>query len=179
MAEVGDGKWLVLVVRVPSAPSRHRVAVWRELRRVGALSLGQGAWAVPDVPGFAGGVARAAELAERGGGEVITLDAAERDGSRLLELFTAEREEEWAEFLADCGKFDAEIDKEIRVGKFTMAELEEEEQSLERLRRWHRDLKARDVFGAPSAGDADAQLAHCADRLAEYTERVFQALHQM
>ncbi|MER6878347.1 Chromate resistance protein ChrB, partial [Amycolatopsis sp. NPDC000673] len=31
---------------MPSGPSRHRVAVWRELRRVGALSLGQGAWAV-------------------------------------------------------------------------------------------------------------------------------------
>jgi hypothetical protein len=29
-------------------------------------------------------------------------------------LFTADREEEWTEFLADCGKFDAEIDKEIR-----------------------------------------------------------------
>ncbi|GAA1018655.1 MULTISPECIES: Chromate resistance protein ChrB [Amycolatopsis] len=176
---MADDKWLVLVVRVPSGPSRHRVAVWRELRRVGALSLGQGAWAVPDVPGFAGGVARVTELAERGEGEVITLDAAERDGSRLVELFTADREEEWTEFLADCGKFDAEIDKEIRIVKFTMAELEEEEQSLERLRRWYRDLKARDVFGAPSAGEAEQRLKHCAERLAEYTERVFEALHQM
>jgi hypothetical protein len=59
------------------------VAVWRELRRIGALSLGQGTWAVP----------------------------------------------------ADCGKFDAAIDKEIRNRKFTMAELEEEEQSLERSAR--------------------------------------------
>lgn len=176
---MAEGKWLVLVVRVPPGPSRHRVAVWRELRRIGALSLGQGAWAVPDVPGFAGGVARVAELAERGEGEVITLDAAERDGSRLVELFTAEREEEWAEFVADCGKFDAEIAKEIRIGKFTMAELEEEEQSLERLRRWHRDLKARDVFGAPSAAEAEQRLKQCAERLADYTEQVFQALHQM
>ena len=30
-----------------------------------------------------------------------------------------------------------------------MAELEEEEHSLDRLRRWHRDITARDVFGAP------------------------------
>jgi hypothetical protein len=150
----------VLVVRVPAEPSRHRVAVWRELRRIGALSLGQGTWAVPDVPGFAAG-------------------RAEQDGARLAELFTADREEELAEFLADCGKFDAEIDKEIRNRKFTMAELEEEEQSLERLRRWHRELKARDVFGAPSAADAEDRLKHCADRLADYTQQVFQALHQM
>jgi hypothetical protein len=174
--------WLVLVVRVPAEPSRHRVAVWRELRRAGALSLGQGTWAVPGVPGFADGVTRVIELAQRGEGEVVVLDAtgrAERDGARLEALFTAERNEEWTEFLADCGKFEAEIDKEIRRRKLTMAELEEEEQSLERLRRWHRDLKARDVFGAPSAAEAEQRLKRCSERLADYTERVFQALHQM
>jgi hypothetical protein len=175
-------RWLVLVVRVPASPSRHRVAVWRELRRVGAVSLGQGAWVVPDVPVFADGVARVVELARRGDGEVLVLDAAgrgERDVARLEELFTGERAEEWAEFLADCGKFDAEIDKEIRAGTFIMAELEEEEQSLERLRRRHRDIEARDVFGAPAAVEAARRLEHCADRLADYTERVLQELHQM
>jgi hypothetical protein len=34
------GRWLVLAVRVPAEPSRHRVAVWRELRRTGAVPLG-------------------------------------------------------------------------------------------------------------------------------------------
>jgi sugar phosphate isomerase/epimerase len=156
--------------------------VWRELRRIGALSLGQGAWVAPDVPVFAAGITRVIELAERGEGEVVVLQAAgrgETDAARLAELFTAERAAEWAEFLADCGKFDAEIDKEVSKGKFTLAELEEEEQSLERLRRWHRDLKARDVFGAPAAIDADQQLNHCTERLEDYTERVFAALHQM
>ena len=67
----------------------------------------------------------------------------------------------------------------MRNEKLTLAELEEEEQSLERLRRWHRDIKARDVFGAPSAAEADQQLKYCAQRLEHYTEQVFQALHQM
>jgi hypothetical protein len=170
------------VVRVPAEPSRHRVAVWRELRRTGAVPLGQGCWAVPDVAAFAGGIARAAELAERGEGEVIVLTAAgrgESDAARLTGLFTEARQAEWAEFTADCGKFDAEIDAEIAKGKFTLAELEEEEQSLERLRRWHRELATRDVFGAPNAAEAGQQLKHCTERLADYTERVFQAVHQM
>jgi hypothetical protein len=172
----------VLLVRLPAQPSRHRVAVWRELRRIGALSLGQGSWAVPDIPGFAEGITRAIELAERGEGDVIALSAIGRgkqDTTRMQELFTADRQEEWTEFLADCGKFDAEIDKELRNQKLTLAELEEEEQSLERLRRWHRDIKARDVFGAPAAAEADRRLKHCAGRLEYYTEQVFQALHQM
>jgi DNA-binding transcriptional regulator PaaX len=177
-----QARWLVLVVRVPAEPSRHRVAVWRELRRVGAVPLGQGCWAVPEVPAVAEKVARTVELVGRGAGEVITLRAVgrgEEDAALLSAWFTAARQAEWAEFIADCGKFDAEIETEIAKGKFTLAELEEEEQSLDRLRRWHRELAARDVFGAPNAAEAGQQLKHCAERLADYTERVFRAVHQM
>jgi len=176
------GRWLVLAVRVPAEPSRHRVAVWRELRRTGAVPLGQGCWAVPDVPAVAGGVARATDLARRGDGEVIVLRAAGRedaDAARLEQLFTEARQAEWAEFVADCGKFSAEIDSEVAKGKFTLAELEEEEQSLERLRRWHRELAARDVFRAPGAAEAAQQLKHCTEKLAGYTDQVFRVLHQM
>jgi Protein ChrB, N-terminal len=174
-------RWTVLIVRLPADPSRHRVAVWRELRRVGALSLGQGVWALPATPAFTAGLDRAVELAERGDGEVVLLDAAGRDeahAARLEGLFTAAREAEWAEFVADCGKYEAELDKEFRTKKFTLAELDEEEQSLERLRRWYREIKLRDLFGAPSAADAEQRLKHCAERLEDYAERVYQAVHQ-
>ncbi|MFD1939658.1 MULTISPECIES: Chromate resistance protein ChrB [Nonomuraea] len=174
-------RWLVLLIKLPADPSRHRVAVWRELRKVGALSLGQGIWAVPDVPVFADGVRRAVELTERAEGQSVALHAFGRsaeDEARFEALFTAARSEDWTEFLADCGKFEAEIAKEIRIGKFTLAELEEEEQSLERLRRWHRDLTARDVFGAPDAAQAAERLKQCTAACEDYAERVFTALHQ-
>jgi hypothetical protein len=174
-------RWLLLVVRLPAEPSRHRVAVWRELRRAGALSLGQGVWAVPQVEVFTQALDRAVALAERGEGEVIVLEAsgrADADAVRLEGLFTEAREAEWAEFLADCAKYEAELDQEIAKAKFTLAELEEEEQSLERLRRWHRDLRGRDLFGAPSAPLAEQRLKHCAERLEDYTDRVFHHLHQ-
>ena len=170
----------MLVIRLPAQPSRHRVAVWRELSRVGALSLGQGVWAVPDVPVFAEGVRRSLELVERAEGNAISLEARGRDqqdAARLQALFTAARSEEWGEFLADCGKFEAEIAREIAKGKFTLAELEEEEQSLERLRRWHRDLTARDVFGAPESAPAGERLRACTTVCEQYAERVFEAVH--
>ncbi|MEU6114300.1 Chromate resistance protein ChrB [Streptomyces sp. NPDC047117] len=173
-------RWLILVIKLPAAPSRHRVAVWRELRKVGALSLGQGVWAVPEVPVFANGVQRALELTSTAGGQGVTLQASGRsdqDAVLFQEMFTAARSADWTEFLADCGKFEAEIAKEIRIAKFTLAELEEEEQSLERLRRWHRDLTARDVFGAPEAAEAGERLKQCAAVCEDYSERVFSALH--
>ena len=180
MNENVQTQWTVLVLRLPARPSRHRVAVWRELRRVGALSLGQGVWAVPDVPVFAEGVERALGLTRDADGEAVVLTASGRDpgdARRFQAMFTAAREEDWTEFLADCGKYAEELDKEIRTAKFTLAELEEEEQSLERLRRWHRDLRAKDVFGAPSAPEAERRLDECARRFEDYGQRVFAALH--
>jgi hypothetical protein len=170
----------VLSVRLPADPSRHRVAVWRELRRVGALSLGQGVWALPTTPAFEQGLARAIELIRRGEGEALLLEARGRDEAealRLQALFTAGREDEWSEFVSECAKFEAELDREFAQEKFTLAELDEEEQSLERLRRWYRELKLRDLFGAPSAGAADEHLKRCQARLEEFSERVYAALH--
>jgi hypothetical protein len=45
----------------------------------------------------------------------------------------------------------------------------------ERLRRWHRQLRLRDVLGAPSAASADPRLNACEAKLEDYTRRVFRA----
>jgi len=173
--------WTILAVRLPTEPSRHRVAVWRELRRAGALSLGQGVWALPATPAFEAGLGRALELAERGKGEVVLLDAHGRDdeqAERLEALFTSAREAEWREFISECEKYQAELDDEIARKKFTLAELDEEEQSLERLRRWYRELKLRDLFGAPSAAAAEQHLKQGQARLDDFAERVYASLHE-
>ena len=173
--------WMVLVVRLPAEPSRHRVAVWRELRRLGALSLGQGVWTLPARPAFSEGVERALKLVERGDGDVVVLDAVghdKTDAARLEAQFTAAREAEWGEFLAECAKYEVELDREFAQGKFTLAELDEEEQSLERLRRWYRELKLRDAFTAPSASEAEQRLKRCSERLEAFAERVYGAVHQ-
>jgi len=169
--------WVLLTYRLPAEPSRHRVAVWRELRRVGAVSLQQAAWAVPARPDFLEAVARAVELIERANGDVLVFDAVPQGevmAARLEALFTAEREEEWHEFLAECTKFDREIDKEIRIKKFTAAELNEEEQNLERLARWFRELRSRDLFGSPSRAEAERRLKECTEHLEEFAEHVYE-----
>jgi hypothetical protein len=143
--------------------------------------VGAGVWAIPDLPGCAEAAERVVGLAKAGGGEVMILDSHGRtaeDSDKLMALFSAARADEWSEFLADCGKFVAEIAKEIAKDKLTMAELEEEEQSLERLRRWHHDLKKRDVFGMTAGDDALLQLRECNDRLDEYADLVYARTQQ-
>jgi hypothetical protein len=149
--------------------------VWRELRRGGAVPIGSGTWLLPSIEPFTSSLERAIELTERGGGSVAVIDAHPRDeaGERALRTaFTAARLDEWTEFDADCGKFEAEIDREFAKQKFTLGELEEEEQSAERLRRWFATLQARDVLQLPEATAAAAHLAAAEERLAEYAAKV-------
>jgi hypothetical protein len=171
--------WLVLLVQVPASPSRHRVAVWRELRKSGAVPIVQGSWAAPDVAESRAAADRAQQLARDGGGEVFVLHVASAtsDVSRLQSLFDDARQEEWTEFVADCGKFTAEIAREIERHKFTFAELEEEEQSLERLRRWYRAIRAKDINAVSGAADAEKELATCVAELDRYAAMVYEELH--
>ncbi len=42
-----ERRWLLLVYRVPSEPSSARSAIWRETKRLGALSLQHGVCLLP------------------------------------------------------------------------------------------------------------------------------------
>ncbi|MDF2444291.1 MAG: hypothetical protein JWR01_2494 [Subtercola sp.] len=94
----------------------------------------------------------------------------------IHDAFKAARVDEWAEFEADCGKFEDEIAREIAKKKFTFGELEEEEQSLERLRRWHQDLMKRDVLELPEASAAERRLRACEVLLDGYAEMVYDVM---
>jgi len=165
--------WRLITYRLPAEPSRHRVAVWRELRRLGAVGLQQGTWVVPDGEPFETGFAQVVEAIKAAGGKpvVLAIAAEEASESQLEALFTALREAEW-------GEFEAELAGEVVKGKLTLAELDEEEQSLDRLRRWYRAIRARDLFGAPSAPLAERRLKECAEALEGFAEQVYQARDQ-
>jgi hypothetical protein len=180
----GDGQdvttgWVVLIPRLPSEPSRHRVAVWRELRRAGAIQLGQGSWALPDAATFADAVDKLIELIGRNDGEVLVLHAVAADqatNDRLRRLYDDARRAEWGEFASECRKCTAELQREIRTEKFTLAELDEEEQNVDRLRRWHRELGVRDLFMAVAADETQRQLERCIAELDRFTALVYKSV---
>jgi DNA gyrase/topoisomerase IV subunit A len=170
--------WIVLVYRVPIEPTRHRVAVWRHLRRVGAVSLQQSVAGLPRSEENLTALEQAAAIVEAAGGEFFLLDAAalgEGTERRLEGLYTESIEAEYREFLAECAKYRAEIKKEIRIKKFTEAELAEEEESFLRLERWAAALAGKDVFGAASHAQAERTLKECSAALDGYAARVFAA----
>lgn len=172
--------WLMLLTRMPTEPARYRMALWRELRRSGGLLLGPSVWAIPDIPVAAEVIQRVSQIVAEAGGTLLTVSASgytTADAQRLEGLYSGAREEEWVEFLADCGKYLAELEKEEAMGKYTLAELEEEEQSLDRLRRWYRELRSRDLLGAAATTLATTQLKICQEHFEQYAEHVYTALN--
>lgn len=160
---------------VPSDTSRHRVAVWRELRRIGAVSPQQAVWVLPDRPQAQRALDRVRHLVAKAGGDIVLLKGEALDDatqSRLEALYVDAREDEYREFLVECDRFLKEIQKEISKGKLTSAELDEEEQSYERLARWHREIQARTLYQTPSAPPAESRLKECEVAIAEYAEQV-------
>jgi Protein ChrB, N-terminal len=175
--EAAGRRWLVLLARLPAEPARHRMALWRELRRSGAVPLGQATWAVPDLPAVRPLLDRLAGLVEAAAGSLLVLAASgygERDAARLDQLYAEARELERSEFHADCDKYLAELEREERIGTYTLAELEE--QSLDRLRRWFRELRSRDLLGVPASIDSTTDLKLCEERFEIYAEHVYAAL---
>lgn len=172
--------WRVVTYRLTADASRHRVAIWRELRKAGAVSLQQATWALPGGPGFDERVERARRLVERADGQLFVFDVvpSEETAALLERLFIEDREAEWSEFLRECDKFEAEVRNEIEIQKLTLPELEEEEHSYDRLRRWFRELRARDLFRAPSAEMAERRLRDCGETVQDFAERVYAAREQ-
>jgi hypothetical protein len=173
--------WIVLIYRLPSNDSRARVAVWREMRRSGALHVQQSVVAVPDSEPFTPDVERLRAVLRDVGGELTVLRSEALDGgddARLLAAWNEARDAEYRELAGECAKFLAEIDHEFEIEKFTDAELDEEEAELDKLQRWHERIDRRDVHGAPGGAAAVSALREAEQALARYSAAVFERTGQ-
>jgi hypothetical protein len=166
--------------RLPAERSSARVAVWREVRRSGALQLQQSVIAFPDLEPFQRAVARIRAAVDEVGGSVVAVRAEPLDAgdqTRLRSAWNEARAEEYGELVSECGKLVEEIDREFSIHKFTLAELDEEEAELDKLTRWHERIRTRDVCGCEQAEEAREALGRATDALARYTAAVFDRTH--
>ncbi len=172
-AEVG-GAWHLVIHRAPREPSTERVAAWRRLKRLGALYIGPSTCLLPAAlePG-----AELEELSARlgaAGGRLLRLEVAaftEAAERVVRECYNAERDAEYAELLERADALLAELEREGGRGKFTFAEVEENEADLAKLRRWLEGVRRRDLFHASGLEPVERRIAGAASELARFAER--------
>ncbi|WP_037362222.1 Chromate resistance protein ChrB [Nakamurella lactea] len=173
-----DRRWLLLTYRVPSKSSRARVAVWRDLRRLGALYLQQAVCVLPDVDDVRESLsAIRAKIAELDGTSffAVLTDLEPSERQQLVDGFIAGSEKDYAEIVEECEtKFFKEIEFERFRQNYTFEETEEIGQDLEKLRRWLAKVIARDWMSAPGRALAEAKVAECAVLLEDFENDVYQ-----
>jgi hypothetical protein len=167
----------VLIYRVPTEPASKRVAVWRDLKRLGALYLQQCACIFPDIPGVTEEVNQVAAKIPALGGETFLLDVPKlqpEDEARIIEAFRSQRTNEYAEIIEECEtKFVKEIEFEHFRQNYTFEEAEEIEQDLEKIRRWFERVRDRDWFKAERRDEVETWLGKCQGLLARFEEEVY------
>lgn len=175
MARGGRARWLVLIYRIPSEPSRLRATVWRRLRSLGAVYLQNSVAALP--AGAAGERAMRKlrhEITEMGGTAVLMHSEALAGETEVVAAFQAARDDEYDEIVDRCQDFLAQVEKEHVARHFSFAELEENEVDLIKLQSWFDKVRGRDAFGAPGRADAERALGECALALEGYASRVYE-----
>lgn len=174
-------KWIAINYTLPREPSRARVSIWRKLKKIGAVSIQQSMWILSLSDENRSLLNEIKTEVSQNNGEAFVMSlSVDEDGEKIIiEKFNAARDEEYGELLEQCEEFFKEIEKEIARENFSFAEIEENEEELNKLKQWYEKITARDSFGALLQEKAQIMLSKCAvvlegfcDKVYEFNERV-------
>jgi hypothetical protein len=173
-----NGPWLMLIYRVPTDSSKARVAVWRELKRLGALYVQQAVCVLPDQADLRASLGKVRSRIDELGGFNIFLTLADVDDdvrARFVDGFLAQSAKDYEEIIEECEtKFFKEIEFERLRGNYTFEEAEEIRQDLEKLRRWLARVIARDWMSADGRQLAEQRVGECEQLLELFEADVYE-----
>jgi hypothetical protein len=173
-AQLAPGRWLLLIYRIPSEPSRLRATVWRRIKSLGAIYVQSSAAALPASTSAERALRKLrSEILDMAGTAMLLSCQVLAGESDIRAQFQHARDDEYEEIVDKCEDFIAGIDKEYRETHFSYAELEENEVDLVKLRTWLQRVQERDVFGAAGLQAAVSALADCEEKLEAYAARVY------
>ena len=139
--------WLLLLYSLPTNRNTERVAVWRRLKKIGAVQIKTSTYLLPDEPAQYEQFQWLGQQVRDYGGDSTLVRAQEIEGltrEKVISLFNAARDKEYADlrkalqgFISRRRKSDAE---------FAAAE-------LERLTKQFRELRQIDFFDSPRGHD--------------------------
>ncbi|MGH3148067.1 MAG: Chromate resistance protein ChrB, partial [Rubrobacter sp.] len=160
--EARGGRWLILIYHLPREPSRHRVAVWRRLKALGALYLQDGVVTLPEDAVTREQLEWLQLRVREAGGDATLWEAMPNtvaEGRALVEEFRAAREAAYTD-LIDAA---ARLRLKAESGADRPALLEE----LADLERDFRAERRRDYFKSPLRKTADRAIREARRALKE------------
>jgi hypothetical protein len=107
-------RWLTLLISLPASPTRHRVAAWRKLRRMGAVNLRGAAWILPETAETTELFQWLAQEIRSVEGEALLLHVDRVEpvtDDQLKRLFDQARASEYQPILRGCREVAAQLDR--------------------------------------------------------------------
>ncbi|MCL5057426.1 MAG: chromate resistance protein ChrB [Actinobacteria bacterium] len=169
-------KWLVINYNLPTEPSRLRVAAWRRLKKLGAVNIQQSMWVLPHNDHNYSALHTISQEIESNNGEALLMQCVffdQKHEQKVISYFNNVRDEEYKELIDKCEDYFKELEKEIAIEKFTFAELEEEEEELNKLLSWYAKIETRDMFYSSQRDCAKEKLDQAKKAFANYSDMVF------
>jgi hypothetical protein len=166
-----DTPWLLLIYTVPTEPSRKRAAIWRDIKRIGAVYLRDGVCALPERLETTLAMRAIAARVDEFQGEATLVEAARLDparAARIIDQSRTARAAEYADIAREAEQFLAHLVREVEHRDFTVGELEELEADLSKLKRWTEQVQARDHFGVGPDARLSELLEQCEGALGTY-----------
>jgi hypothetical protein len=171
-------RFLQLVYRMPSKPTAGRVAVWRSLKKAGAVYLQDSVCVVPDTGPMRAELEPVLARIDESEGSYHLLPLLELPGeeeAKLVQLFVDQTAKHYAEIVENCEvDFVKEIEFENFRENYTYEEAEEIRMEFEKICTWFARVQERDWFGAPNEAEAREWLQRCESLLDDFEAKVFE-----
>jgi hypothetical protein len=170
--------FLQIVYRMPAKPTAGRVAVWRSLKKAGAVYLQDSVCVVPDTEALRAELEPVLARIDESEGSYHLLplaDLPEEEEAKLVRLFVDQTAKHYAEIVENCEvNFVKEIEFENFRQNYTYEEAEEIRMEFEKICTWFDRVRERDWFGAPNEEEARGWLRRCEQLLEEFEAKVFE-----
>ncbi len=159
--------WIAFSYSLPSqSRSTPRVAVWRRLRSLGAISPNGGVYVLPGRDDCLEAFQWLAQEVEQVKGEALLMRVERFEGlkdAQLVELFQRARKRDYEELDAQAAQLEKSIHKARRPQDLARAR-----DILAKLRRWRAEVARVDFFDSPQSAQVVSRLARIAQRLSSH-----------
>jgi hypothetical protein len=141
------GSWLLLLFTLPTNRNTERVAVWRRLKKMGAVQIKTSTYLLPDEAAQYEQFQWLAQQIRDYGGDSTLVRAKEIEGltkENVIAMFNDARAKDYAELRRSLQSF---------IARRKRMDAEEAAAGLERLTRQFREIRAVDFFDSPRGHD--------------------------
>jgi len=145
--------WLLLLLRLPATHKAERVAIWRKVKKSGAIQIQTSTYILPDEPARYELFQWLTQEIRSAGGDATLVRAREIEGlpnEKLIELFNTARAKEYATLRESLRRALSQRRKtrsSPAVGD-----------NLDRVRKQFREIRQTDFFNCPRAQDVEMLL---------------------